>query len=296
MHDVIVVGGSYAGVSAALQIARARRRVLVIDAGMRRNRFAESAHGFLGQDGRDPAEIAAAARVELLRYPSVTWLDEAATDAQITAEGFAVTMASGERHVGRRLVLAGGVTDELPDIPGVAERWGRSIFHCPYCHGYELGQGRIGVLATSPLSVHSALMLPDWGETTYFTRGLFEPSEEEHAALKRRGVKLEDAAVTAIEGGPHEPSVRLEGGSAPSFAGLFLLPKTRVTCPLAARLGCALEEGPVGNYLQTDPMKETSVRGVFACGDMALPMGSLAFAVGDGARAGGAAHQSLIFR
>jgi thioredoxin reductase len=139
-------------------------------------------------------------------------------------------------------------------------------------------------------------MLPDWGETTYFTRGLFAPSEEEHAALKRRGVKLEDAAVAAIEGGAHEPSVRLANGSLLTFAGLFLLPKTRVICPLPTRLGCAIEEGPVGSYLQTDPMKETSVRGVFACGDMALPMGSLAFAVGDGARAGVAAHQSLIFR
>jgi thioredoxin reductase len=296
MHDVIVVGGSYAGISAALQIARGRRRVLVIDAGVRRNRFAKSAHGFLGQDGRDPAEIAAEGRVELLRYPSVSWLDEAATDAQITAEGFAVTVASGERHTARRLVLASGVTDELPDIPGVVERWGRSIFHCPYCHGYELGQGRIGVLATSPLSVHSALMLPDWGETTYFTRGLFAPSEEEHAALRRRGVKLEDAAVTAIEGEAHGPSVRLANGSTLSFAGLFLLPKMRITCPLATRLGCALEDGPLGQYLHTDPMKETSVPGVFACGDMALPMGSLAFAVGDGARAGVAAHQSLIFR
>jgi thioredoxin reductase len=296
MHDVIVVGGSYAGISAALQIARGRRRVLVIDAGVRRNRFVKSAHGFLGQDGRDPAEIAAAGRAELLLYPNVSWLDGSASDARVSADGFTVTLASGECHAGRRLVLASGVTDELPDIPGVSERWGRSIFHCPYCHGYELGQGRIGVLGTSPLSVHSALMLPDWGETTYFTRGLFAPSEEEHAALKRRGVKLEDAAIAAIEGEAHEPSVRLTNGATLSFAGLFLLPKMLITSPLATRLGCAIEDGPLGKYLHTDAMKETSVPGVFACGDLALPMGSLAFAVGDGARAGVAAHQSLIFR
>lgn len=296
MDDVIVVGGSYAGISAALQIARARRRVLVIDAGVRRNRFAASSHGFLGQDGRAPAEIAAAGRAELLAYPTVTWLEGAATQAESTAEGFTVSLASGERYEGRRLVLAVGVADELPDIPGVAERWGSHIFHCPYCHGYELGKGRIGVLATSPLSVHSALMLPDWGETTYFTRALFEPSEAELASLERRGVKIERAPVTAVEGAAHEVSVRLEGGHSLSFAGLFVLPKTRVSSPLAAQLGCAFENGPIGPYVQTDATKETTVRGVFACGDMATPAGAVAIAVGDGVRAGASAHQSLVFR
>jgi thioredoxin reductase len=295
MYDVIVVGGSYAGCAAALQLARARREILVIDAGVRRNRFATHAHGFLGQDGRDPAEIAATARAELLAYPTVTWLEGTATNAMTTPEGFVVRLAAGEQHHARRLVLASGVSDELPDIPGVAERWGQSIFHCPYCHGYELNEGRIGVLATRPLSVHSALMLPDWGPTTYFTRGLFEPDADETLALERRGVQIECTAVTAVSGVTPKVSVTLADSRSLSFAGLFLLPTTRPSSPLAEQLGCTIADGPLGPYIQTDELKATSLRGVFACGDVAVATGSIAFAVGDGARAGAAAHRSLMF-
>jgi thioredoxin reductase len=295
MYDIIVVGGSYAGISAALQLGRARRRVLVIDGGRRRNRFAASSHGFLGQDGRDPGEIAATARAQLLAYPTVEWVDGEATEAVASGDEFAVSLASGVRYQGRRLVLATGVADELPEIPGVVERWGRSVFHCPYCHGYELNGGRIGVLATSPLSIHQALMLPDWGETTYFTRGLFEPSEEERAELERRDVTVERLPVTAVDGDAHEVIVRIADGRALQYAGLFLASKTRMSSPLAAQLGCALESGPLGDYIRTDATRATSVRGVFACGDVAMPAGSVALAVGDGMRAGTAAHRSLIF-
>src|SRR6185503_12304629 len=182
MDEVIVIGGSYAGLSAALQLARGRRRVLLIDAGVRRNRKATHSHGFLGQDGRDPAEIAAQGRAEVLAYPTARWMETSAESVARVDDGFAVTVATGERLVAERLILALGVIDELPDVPGVAERWGQNIFHCPYCHGYELGEGPIGVLATQPLSLHQAMMLPDWGKTTYFTRG-FDPTTEERAAL-----------------------------------------------------------------------------------------------------------------
>ncbi len=296
MHDVIVVGGSYAGLSAALQLARARRRVLVIDAGKRRNRVAASSHGFLSRDGDDPAAIAAIGRAQLLAYKTVTWLEGSATHAEAAEGGFAVTLASGERHEAKRIVLAAGVIDGLPDIPGVAERWGRAIFHCPYCHGYELNEGRIGVIATTPFSVHSALMLPDWGPTTYFTRGLFEPTAEELTSLARRGVTLERVPIHAVEGAVGEVVVRLESGAAAPFAGLFLMPQTRVATPLAEQLGCAFDEGPMGPFVRADAMRETTVRGVFACGDMAVAAGSVAIAVGDGVRAGTAAHQSIMFR
>jgi thioredoxin reductase len=184
MHDVIIVGGSYAGVSAGLQLARARRDALVLDAGLRRNRTAAASHGFLGQDGQEPGAIAAKGKAELLAYPTVTWQDAAVTDARPVPGGFAVRVG-GDEHLARRLVLATGVVDDLPAIPGLRERWGRTVFHCPYCHAYAF---------------------------------------------------------------------------------------------------------------RTDETKETTVRGVFACGDGARGMGSVAFAVGDGARAGMAAHQSLLFR
>ena len=292
MDEVIVIGGSYAGLSAALQLARGRRRVLVIDAGERRNRSVAHAHGFLGQDGRDPAEIAAKGRAEVLAYPTARWIETSAESVSRMDDGFAVTVATGERLMAERLILALGVIDELPDVPGVAERWGQSIFHCPYCHGYELDDGPIGVLATAPLSVHQAMMLPDWGKTTYFTRG-FDPTPEERAALERRGVTIEPSPVVRVE---QRATVMLADDRALSFVGLFLTPRNRIAGRLVADLGLETEEAPTGSIIKTDMMKTTSLPGVFACGDAALPTGSVAFAVADGARAGIGAHRSLIFR
>ena len=145
MHDVIVIGGSYAGMAAALQLLRAYRAVKVIDAGERRNRFADLSHGFLGQDGVAAAEIALTARRQLEAYPTLSWVEERATAVTGGTDDFTVTTADGELHHARRLLFATGLTDELPDIKGLSERWGKSVFHCPYCHGYELDRGPIGV-------------------------------------------------------------------------------------------------------------------------------------------------------
>ncbi|TWD99071.1 thioredoxin reductase [Pseudomonas sp. AG1028] len=293
-YDAIIVGGSYAGLSAGLQLARARRRVLVIDAGVRRNRFASHSYGFLGQDGRAPEEIAADGRAELMDYPTVTWQVGEASQVQRDGEGFVVTLRGGQRVAARRLILAGGVRDELPAIEGLAERWGRHVFHCPYCHGYELEQGRIGVLAVSPMSIHHALMLPDWGSTTFFLNGVFVPDAEQLQQLARRGVVVEPDRVQSISG--ERVDLNLTDGRRVSLDGLFVMPRTHQNNPLATQLGCALLEGPMGLYLQTSETQETSVPGVFACGDAALAAGSVALAVGTGARAGAGAHQSLIFR
>lgn len=292
-YDAIIIGGSYAGLSAGLQLARARRRVLVVDAGARRNRFASHSHGFLGQDGRPPEEIAADGRAELMDYPNVTWTVGEATAADSEGDGFRVTLGSGEVEQGRRLILAGGVRDELPPVDGLAERWGRSVFHCPYCHGYELDLGRIGVLAVSPMSMHHAMMLPDWGSTTLFTNGAFIPDAEQLEQLARRGVVVEPDAVKSIGG--ERADINLADGRCVALDGLFVLPRTHMNSPLAEQLGCALNDGPMGRYLQVTETQETSVPGVFACGDAALMAGSVALAVGTGARAGAGAHQSLIF-
>jgi thioredoxin reductase len=297
MWDAIVVGGSYAGLAAALQLVRGRRRVLVVDAGQRRNRFASEAHGFLGQDGRDPAAIAAAARAEVLAYPTAAWLEGSVVAARADGDRFALSLGSGEELSARRLVLATGIIDELPDVPGVAERWGRHVFHCPYCHGYELGGGRIGALATAPHSIEHSMLLSEWGPTTLLTRGLVEPDADQLRALERHGVTVERTPVTGLEGGA---DVRLADGRLLSFAGLFLVAHFRIAGPpagpLATQLGCELEAGPVGAYIRTDATKETTVRNVFACGDAALPMSSIAFAVADGVRAGAGTHRSLVFR
>ncbi|MBB3235396.1 NAD(P)/FAD-dependent oxidoreductase [Phyllobacterium endophyticum] len=292
LQDAIIIGGSYAGLSAALQLARARRRVLVIDASRPRNRTAETSHGFLGRDGRSPGAIAREAREQLMAYPSVEWIDGRAILAEKSANGFSITDDSGETYHARRLILATGVVDELPDVPGIPPRWGRSVFHCPYCHGYEL-DGRIGVLAVSPESMHQALMLPDWGDTTLFLNKTFEPDERQEDQLRQRGVTIEREPVREITG--ERADVVLCDGRVIALAGLFTLTRTRMASTLAEQLGCAIEDDALGPYLRTDASKETTVPGVFACGDVARSSGSVALAAGEGALAGVGAHQSLVF-
>jgi len=290
--DVAVIGGSYAGMSAATQLARARRRVLVIDAGQRRNRYALHSHGFLGQDGREAAAIAADGKAQLMKYPTVQWVEGAAAQAAALDDGFAVAMADGASFRARRLVLATGMVDELPAVPGLAERWGSSVFHCPYCHGYELEQGRIGVLATGALSMHHALMLPDWGTVTLFLNGAFEPDEEQLAKLAQRGVTIERTPLRAVSG---LAAVELQDGRVLEQAGLFVLSRLHSASPLAEQLGCDMEQGPMGSFVRTDMTKASSVAGVYVCGDAARMAGNVALAVADGAMAGVGAHQSLIF-
>ena len=291
MYDVIIVGGSYAGLSAGLQLARARRQVLVIDAGLRRNRFAATSHGFLGQDGQAPEVIAAEGRSQLMEYPTVSWVQDSVLQAIAQPGGFSVRAHCNGEFQAKRLILATGVVDELPAIEGLKERWGTRVFHCPYCHGYELDQGRIGVLATSLLAMHHALMLPDWGSTTLFTNGAFTPDVEQQAQLDRRGVSVETAGVRCISG--ERADLELDDGRVITLDGIFTLSRTRIS-PLAEQLGCELTDGPTGPYLHTNDTRQTSVPGVFACGDTSLAAGSVALAVGEGVRAGVGAHFSLI--
>ena len=293
--DFAVIGGSYAGLAAALQLARARRQVLVVDAGRRRNQCVDDhhghAHGFLTQDGRAPGAIAEEARTQLRRYPSVQWLDGLAEDARVAADGRlefrvgAVTVSAG------RLILALGVRDELPPVPGLAERWGRSVFHCPYCHGYEMDRGRIGIIAASPLAQHHGLMLPDWGEPTLFLNGTYAPGDEELDAFARRGTRVEPTPIARIEG---HADVVLQDGRTLTMSGLFTQPRTSLSSPIAAQLGCAMEEGPMGPFIKVGPMQDTSVPKVFACGDAARAAGSVTLAVSDGAMAGLGAHRSTM--
>ncbi|AOE79823.1 thioredoxin reductase [Pseudomonas lurida] len=291
LYDVIIVGGSYAGLSAGLQLARARRQVLVIDAGQRRNRFAATSHGFLGQDGQAPAAIASQGRSQLMAYSTVTWAEDRVIQASGELQGFAVRTECNGTFQAKRLILATGVVDELPAIDGLESRWGKHVFHCPYCHGYELDEGRIGVLATSPLAMHHALMLPDWGTTTLFTNGVFSPDAEQQAQLDRRGVNVECGTVRRICG--ERADLELHDGRLFSLDGIFTMSRTRIS-PLAAQLGCELADGPTGPYLHTNDMRQTSRPGVFACGDTSLAAGSVALAVAEGVRAGVGAHFSLI--
>ncbi|MDR3443800.1 MULTISPECIES: NAD(P)/FAD-dependent oxidoreductase [unclassified Dyella] len=292
MHDVIVVGGSYAGMAAALQLVRARKTVLVIDAGQRRNRFASHSHGFLGQDGVSPADIATEARRQLQAYPSLRWIDGLVTSASGSKDDFSVMLDDGDAHSGRRLLFATGVSDELPAIDGLAERWGKAVFHCPYCHGYELDQGRIGVIATGPMSIHQAQLLPEWGQVTFLTNGCVSLDADARRDLIQRGVVIEEALIDKLDG---DADVLLADGRRLPLAGLFTASRCTPSSPVASNLGCELMDTLMGKQIWTAETKETSIRGAFACGDVARAPHSVSLAVGDGAWAGAQIHRSLVW-
>ncbi|WP_338760431.1 NAD(P)/FAD-dependent oxidoreductase [Massilia sp. METH4] len=299
MFDVIIVGGGFAGLSAALPLARARRRILLVDAGLPRNRFAHQAHGFLGHDGRAPQAIRADGRDQLATYPTVSFADGEAVAAERAGEGFLVGIEgpTGRRQErARRLVLATGVRDELPPLPGLWERWGATVIHCPYCHGYELAGNTLGVLGGDAMAAHKAALVRDWGPTILFTQGGPGPEPEAAELLASRGVAVEHTPVAQLLGeAPALAGVRLADGREIALGGLFVAPRTQPASPLAAQLGCVLDEGMFGPHVRVDELKQTTVPGVFAAGDVAMAMHSAPLAAAAGMLAGVAAHRSLVF-
>jgi len=294
-HDVIVVGGGFAGLAAATYLARGRRSVRVLDTGKPRNRFAEASHGFLGQDGSDPRQILATAREQLLAYSTVELTEAEATTAQVHGDGFSVLLASGEEIETRKLILAHGLRDELPDLPGLRERWGKTVLHCPYCHGIEFSDRELGILYRMPMSAHMAPLLLEWGPTTLYLNGTELP-EEDAAKLAAHGVKVEPAPIAGLVGDGHALSaVELEDGRRRPIAALYVAPHSFLSSPLARQLGAEIDEGPLGEIIRTDDDRMTSVPGLYAAGDIARMPHSVSWAVADGVTAGTATHRALVF-
>ncbi|MFC4257265.1 FAD-binding protein [Altererythrobacter xixiisoli] len=292
--DAIIIGGSFAGLAAATYLARARRRVRVIDAGRPRNRFAAASHGFLGHDGSDPRRILETARAQLLAYPTVEIIESQA-DARADGEGFAVTLADGEEIAARKLILAFGLRDELPDLPGVQERWGTSVLHCPYCHGIEFSDQPLGVLYRTAMSVHQASLITEWGPVTLFLNGATLIGEEA-AELAARGVAVEPGPVDRLIGeGKNLSALALQDGRQIDLSALYVAPRSCLSSPLAERLGAEVEDGPMGPLILTDAGKMTRVPGLYAAGDIARAPHSVSWAVADGVTAGTSAHRALVF-
>lgn len=296
-YDALVIGGSFAGLSAAIHIARARHSVCVVDAGLPRNRFADASHGFFGQDGMPPLTMLEQAREKLLAYPTVTFINGSVESAQAReADGFEVQLQSGDVLSATKLLLAFGVSDILPDVPGLAERWGKRVLHCPYCHGFEFGGMPLGVLNLTPMSAHQALLISDWGPTTFFLNGRDDLDAATRATLAYRNIAIEPAPVTALEGDPKAAvQVLLGDGRTHMVDALYIGTRTRMNSPIAERLGCAFEDGPFGPIIRTDATKLTTVPGVYAAGDIARVPPNATFASADGVTAGISLHQALLF-
>jgi thioredoxin reductase len=294
-HDAVIVGGAFAGLAAATYLARARRTVCVIDSRQPRNRFADASHGFLGSDGSDPGAILARARDQLLAYPTVRMIEGEATDAHAFGGGFAVALSNGEQIRGRKAILAFGLRDALEPIPGLAERWGKTVLHCPYCHGYEFADRELGVLYRTPMSAHQASLVAEWGPTTLYLNG-HELDAESAAKLAQRKVKVEAARLARLVGeGSGLTAAELEDGRSSPLEALYVAPQSCLASPIAARLGAAVDEGPMGPLIRTDGDRMTTVPGLYAAGDIARAPHSVSWAVADGVTAGTSAHRALVF-
>lgn len=283
--DVIIVGGSYAGLAAGLALGRSLRRVLILDDGKPCNRQTPFSHNFLTQDGIAPAAIAALARQQVERYGTVQFLSGTAVEGSRTPEGFRIRTDSGEEHAARKLVFATGIRDILPAIPGLAECWGISVLHCPYCHGYEARNRPTGFLGNGDAGFEFAPLLRNWTEDlTVFTHGPSRFTRDQASALAARGIRTVETPIVHVEHAQGTlRAVRLGDGGEARLAALYARVPFEQHCLIPAALGC--EATPEG-YLKVDAMQRTTVPGVYACGDNATAMRTVAGAVAAGTTAG----------
>jgi thioredoxin reductase len=295
--DVIVIGGGAAGLSAGLMLARARRSVLVLDAGAPRNSPAAAVHGLFGRDGTPPAELVARGRDEVREYGGEVRAGSVA-DAHRTADGFAVTTTTGDTLRARRLLVATGLVDDLPDLPGLRENWGRDVVHCPYCHGWEVRDTAIGVLALGPHAVHQALLFRQWSDDVLlFTNDVAEPTAEEAEQLAARDIRVVPGAVEAVEStGGRVTGVRLAGGAVVPRSTVAVGPASVVRAPFFAGLGLEPSAHPfgMGEHLPVDAAGRTAAPGVWAAGNVTDPSAQVGAAAAAGALAAAQLNMELV--
>ncbi|MFN8307350.1 MAG: NAD(P)/FAD-dependent oxidoreductase [Ferruginibacter sp.] len=292
-YDVIIIGGSYAGLAAGMALGRALRRVLIIDSGKPCNRQTPHSHNFLTQDGTPPAEIARQARKQVEVYDTVEFLNDRAITGRKTAGGFVIELSTGKEFKARKLVFATGIKDEMPAIPGFAESWGISVLHCPYCHGYEVRQQPIGILANGEPAVELATLISNWtGNLTVYTNGTSTISREQAARFVKHGITINESVIKKIEqenGYIH--NLVLRNGEKPPLKALYARLPFVQHSGIPASLGCEIT--PEG-YIKTDPAQRTTVPGVFACGDSTSRMRTVANAVSSGTATGIMLNKELI--
>ena len=293
-YEVIVIGGGAAGLSAALVLGRARRSTLVVDAGEPRNAPAAHMQGYLSRDGMAPADFLAVGREEIARY-GVELVRDRAVD--VTPD-FTVTLASGRTVHARRLVIATGLKDELPAVPGVAERFGRDVLHCPYCHGWEVRDRAFGVLATTALSVHQALIVSQWSkDVTFFLHTVAEEelSDDDRRRLAAAGVVVVPGEVEGLRiADDRLTGVRLADGMTYDREVLFVAPRAVPRNGLLRQLGAELRETPFGAYPVLDETGQTTVPGVWAAGNAAGFAEQVVNAAGAGHRAAATINGDLL--
>ncbi|MFL6184732.1 MAG: NAD(P)/FAD-dependent oxidoreductase [Actinomycetes bacterium] len=287
-YDVVVAGGGAAGLSAALVLARARRTLAVVDAGGPRNAPAAHMHGFLSRDGMPPHDLVAAGRAEVAGYGG-SLIDDTVVDV---APGFHVRLAGRSSLHARRILVATGLRDELPDIPGVRERWGRDLLHCPYCHGYEVRDQPLGVLGGAPEAVQHALLVRQWSPDIVLFPHTDAVGPAQRELLTARGIRIVEGAVARlVVGNDQLQGVELGGGTVIPRAAVFVRPRFVPNADLLTGLGCEVDEHA---WVVHDPVGRTSVAGVWVAGNAADPRAQVISAAGEGSAAAIALNADLV--
>lgn len=291
--EVIIIGGSYSGLSAAMALGRSLRKVLVIDAGKPCNRQTPHSHNFLTQDGSTPGEISRIGREQVAKYDTITFLDGFAVEGKKSHSGFEIKTEKGELYEGKKLIFATGVKDIMPEIPGFAECWGISVIHCPYCHGYEVKNQPTGILANGEFGFEFGKMITNWTkDLTLFTRGKSTLTEEHASKLADKGVKIIETEIEQIEhtDGKLEKLILQDGSQLPLNA-LYAKVDFAQSTDIPAGLGIEMTEQ---GHIKVDTMQKTNIPGVYACGDSTTMFRSVSFAVSSGTIAGAACNKELI--
>lgn len=279
--DVIIVGGSYAGLSAAMALGRALQDVLIIDSGLPCNRQTPHSHNFITQDGEKPSVIAAKAKAQALKYDTVKFLSGLAVIGKKTENGFAITTKAGETFGAKKLIFATGIKDTMPGIKGFSECWGISVIHCPYCHGYEFRNRKTGIIANGAKAFHLASLVNNLtNKITILTTGKADFNSEQIEKLNKHDIKIIETTISEIE---HEngqiKNVVFDDGSKCNFNAIYAAIPFTQHSDIPLSLGCELTEQ---GYIKVDHFQETTVEGVFACGDNSVMMRSVANAVYSG--------------
>lgn len=299
-YDVVVIGGGAAGLSGALALSRARRSVLVIDAGSPRNAPASHAHNYLGREGIPPLELLAVGRAEAAGYGAEIVQGDVVS-AEKLSDGFRVVQTDGRAVHARRLLVTTGIVDELPAVEGLAERWGNDVLHCPYCHGWEVRDQAVGILAAGPMAPHQALLWRQWtDDVVLFRNDRPDFSDEEYEQLAARGICVVDGEVAALEAaGDRITGVRLAGGTVIPREALVVQPRFTARSAVLESLGLRpteMEMGGhvVGTYIAADPAGATEVPGVWVAGNVANLMEQVVGAAAAGLKAASMINMDLV--
>jgi thioredoxin reductase (NADPH) len=295
IQDVVIVGGGAAGLSAAVALARSLRSVVVIDAGEPRNAPAAGAHNLLGREGIPPLELLAKGRQEAESYGAEIRSGRA-VGARRSEDSFEVDLEDGGSVRARRLLLATGLVDILPEVPGVGEFWGSSVLHCPYCHGWEVRGKRIGVLGSGPMSLHQTLLFRQLSEdVTLFLHSMEQPGREEMDQLDALGVKVVPGTVQRLDAaGGVLKAVVAEDGTEYGVDAVVVAPRFAARAELFEQLGGSLTEDPKGAYIETDQMSRTKVDGVWAAGNASVLQAMVGASAAAGVFAGAAINADLV--